>query len=256
MRAACLARPLRRLSALSGPFLPPAAQSTGGLPTLTLCLDLDECLVHCSTEDKSCTTFQELMGPEAARAKAADAGALSRHGALVAADAEFHLPYLCEPVRLHKRPLLQDFLVEARKLCELVLFTSATDGYVEQCAPLIEPAPGTFSAVLTRKHCTERDALYVKDLSLLGRPLERVVLLDDNPASFMLHPDNGVPILPWFGGAEDRELTALLPLLRSLQGDADVRPRLRQAYQLQEKLVDGLRTAAARSRKIGGVDRR
>lgn len=142
--------------------------------------------MHCSSDDKGAPSFQESNGPEAARAAAAQAERLRRRPLHREADAEFELPYLEEPVHLFKRPLLDDFLAEVSKMCDVVLFTSAAPGYVERLVPLIEPAGSPFAAVLARAHCTSLDALYVKDLSRLGRPLERVVLVDDNPCATRL----------------------------------------------------------------------
>jgi Dullard-like phosphatase family protein len=242
----------RRLSTRpAAPYLPPLPQGGGALPRLTLCLDLDECLVHCTSDDKGAPSFQEVQGPEAARTAAAQAERMQRRPPHREPDAIFELPYLEQPVRVHKRPLLDDFLSAACQLCDVVLFTSAAPGYVEQLVPLIEPAGRPFAAVLTRAHCTELDALYVKDLGQLGRPLERAVLLDDNPASFLLQPDNGVPITPWFGAADDRDLGAILPLLRHLSSDDDVRPRLRERFKLQELLLKGMRESRTAVEKHG-----
>ena len=54
--------------------------------------------------------------------------------AIPAPDAELDLPYLEAPVRLYKRPLLDDFLEEASKLCDLVVFTSAAESYARAIA--------------------------------------------------------------------------------------------------------------------------
>lgn len=34
----------------------------------------------------------------------------------------------------------------------------------------------------------------IKDLSRLGRPLSRTVLVDDTPLAFCRQPDNGIPV--------------------------------------------------------------
>ena len=103
------------------------------------------------------------------------------------ADLEIELAYLERPVRLYKRPLLDDFLIEASKLAELVVFSAAVEGYVREVASKLDPGGRLFGGrVLTRTHCTPVDAMLAKDLSRLGRPLERLILVDDNVASCML----------------------------------------------------------------------
>ena len=206
--------------------------------------------MHSVTADATRPNFQEMSGPELARAKAADArlqqGRSARAFSLLAPAHEIELPYVDAPVRIHRRPLLEDFLVEAAKLGELVVFSAGADGYVRAVAELIDPSGGLFGGrVLTRKHCRPVDAVMVKDLSQLGRPLERVVLIDDNVASCMLQPDNAVPIRPFFGDPDDRELSSLVPLLRTLRDQADVRSTLRDTYRLQEKLLGGVRDMKA-----------
>lgn len=180
-----------------------------------------------------------------ARAKAADARMHQRPGqraALAPPDHELELPYVDGAVRVHRRPLLHDFLAEASKLGDLVLYSAAADSYAQAVAALLDESGELFgSRVLTRSHCTPMDAVFVKDLSRLGRPLERVVLIDDNIGSCMLQPDNAIPIRPFFGDPSDGELGALVPLLRTLRDQSDVRSRLRHTYRLQEKLLSGVR---------------
>jgi Dullard-like phosphatase family protein len=228
-------------------LLPPSADTS----RLTLCLDLDECLVHCTVEESSreALSFMEPSGAEAVRAAASHAQLMNRPNgvrSMLPPDAEIELPYLDTPLQLRKRPLLNDFLAEACKLAELVLFTAAADGYAKRVTEQIDPNGDIFgSRLLTRAQCTKADGAFVKDLSQLGRPLERLVLVDDHLASSMLQPDNLAPIRPYLGDPDDRELGALLPLLRTLHGEADVRGRLRDEFKLQEKLLDGVRAVRA-----------
>jgi RNA polymerase II subunit A small phosphatase-like protein len=34
---------------------------------------------------------------------------------------------------------------------------------------------------------------YVKDLNKLGRDLQKIVIVDNSPASYIFHPENAVP---------------------------------------------------------------
>lgn len=43
----------------------------------------------------------------------------------------------------------------------------------------------------------------------LHRRLDRTVLVDNNPGSYALQPENGVPIVNFFGDPRDRELKSL-----------------------------------------------
>ncbi len=60
--------------------------------------------------------------------------------------------------------------------------------------------------------------LYRKDLSKLNRPIERIVIIDDDPECFALQPDNGIAIKPYTieeGGDpnSDNTLDTILPFL-------------------------------------------
>ena len=67
------------------------------------------------------------------------------------------------------------------------------------------------------------ERIYVKDMSLLGRPIEDVILIDNSPNSYRPQPENAVPILSWYDDQTDRELYKLTPLLKNLSRVPDVR---------------------------------
>ena len=148
-----LSRASRRFSSSQPayPYLKPAADPS----RLTLCLDLDECLVYCTVAEGSNASFMESHGAEMARESAAYDARHRRQGArlLPPHDFELELPYLEDPVQLRKRPNLDDFLLEASKMCELVLFTSAAKTYAEECVSVLDPERSLFSDVLSRQHC-------------------------------------------------------------------------------------------------------
>merc|ERR1719145_29058 len=55
------------------------------------------------------------------------------------------------------------------------------------------------TGVLHRDFCKKKRNHYVKDLSKLGRNLERVLIIDHDPKAFQLQPENGVHIKPFEG---------------------------------------------------------
>lgn len=64
---------------------------------------------------------------------------------------------------------------------------------------------------------------FVKDLRILGRKLENVVLVDNAPYSYMMQLSNGIPILNYMKGKDDDQLLKLEPYLMSLLEVEDVR---------------------------------
>ncbi len=62
------------------------------------------------------------------------------------------------------------------------------------------------------------NGLYRKDLSKLNRPIERIVILDDEPECFALQPDNGITVKPYTVEEDvdpnsDNTLETILPFL-------------------------------------------
>jgi hypothetical protein len=246
----------RRCTEATGPpLLPPNYDHP---QRLTICLDLDECLIHCRAEEAAgseALSFMEPSGPEAARVAAAHAQLHSSRRdravrPLLPPDAELELPYLDAPLLLRKRPLMDDFLAEAAKLGELVLYTSAAEGYARLAMEHIDPDGTLFEGrLLTRVDCTLLDNIFIKDLRRLNRPLERLVCVDDHIASCMLTPDNLAVVQPFLGDPEDRELSTILPVLRTLSVNPalDVRDTLRGTFAVKERMLKGLREAKGKA---------
>lgn len=62
-----------------------------------------------------------------------------------------------------------------------------------------------------------KDGHYVKDLSLLGRPLEKVVMIEHNPDAYYGQESNLIKLKPWKGDVKDRTLYELIPFLRCMK---------------------------------------
>lgn len=56
------------------------------------------------------------------------------------------------------------------------------------------PRWNVFRARLFRESCVYHRGNYVKDLNKLGRDLQKIVIVDNSPASYIFHPDNAVKI--------------------------------------------------------------
>jgi TFIIF-interacting CTD phosphatase-like protein len=59
-------------------------------------------------------------------------------------------------------------------------------------------------------------------LSQLGRDLRHTIIIDNSPASYILHPTNAVPITSWFNDPHDTELLDMIPFLEDLRDVDDV----------------------------------
>ncbi|KAG2730505.1 hypothetical protein I3843_01G290200 [Carya illinoinensis] len=77
---------------------------------------------------------------------------------------------------------------------------------------------------------------HVKDLSCLSKNPSRIVIVDNNPFSFLLQPLNGIPCIPFTAGQphDTQLLDVLLPLLKHLSQQKDVRPLLHERFHMPE----------------------
>ncbi|PWZ09682.1 Mitochondrial import inner membrane translocase subunit TIM50 [Zea mays] len=77
---------------------------------------------------------------------------------------------------------------------------------------------------------------HVKDLSCLSKDFQRIVLVDNNPYSFLLQPLNGIPCVTFSAGqpVDDQLMGTMFPLLKHLALQKDVRPALYEAFHMPE----------------------
>ena len=161
----------------------------------TLVLDLDETLVHSQFmefSDKSDLVIQ------------------------IEIENEIH------DIHVKVRPGVKEFLEKMDKIYELVVFTASISKYADPLLDLIDKK-GYCPYRLFREHCTLINTTFVKDLQRLGRDIKNIIIVDNSPVSYALHPENGLPILTWFEDKSDRELFKITPILQFLSSVPDVR---------------------------------
>ncbi len=80
------------------------------------------------------------------------------------------------------------------------MFTAGSQPYADPILDHID-ADRVIQHRLYRESCTLVDnQVFVKDLRIIGRPLENLVLVDNAPHCYMLQLNNGIPILPYYKG--------------------------------------------------------
>ncbi|KAM4737954.1 carboxy-terminal domain RNA polymerase II polypeptide A small phosphatase 2 [Anableps anableps] len=146
-------------------------------------------------------------------------------------NADFIVPVEIEgtthQVYVLKRPYVDEFLRRMGEMFECVLFTASLAKYADPVTDLLDRGD-VFRTRLFRESCVFHQGCYVKDLSRLGRDLNRTLILDNSPASYIFHPNNAIPVVSWFDDADDAELLNLLPMFEELSKADDVYTRLDQ----------------------------
>lgn len=135
-----------------------------------------------------------------------------------------------------KRPGVDEFLESLASKFEVVVFTAAVKEYASLVLDRIDQN-GLISHRLYRDSCREVEGKFVKDLSEMGRDLNRVIIVDDNPNSYVNQPDNAIPILPFVDDLGDRELRKLIKFFEVSDCHDDMRNAVKQYLTEEECAV-------------------
>ncbi|XP_040380420.1 CTD nuclear envelope phosphatase 1 homolog isoform X1 [Oryza brachyantha] len=223
------------------------------LKRLTVVLDLDETLV-CAYESSSL--------PAALRAEAIEAGLHCFDMECISAEKASKLPsfYFYNPLKSRKllmryivikdaegrqrvnhvtvfeRPGLHEFLQRTSEFADLILFTAGLEGYAKPLVDRIDAHNRLRNRLYRPSTVTTEYREHVKDLSCLSKDFRRIVIVDNNPYSFLLQPLNGIPCLTFSAGqpVDDQLMGVIFPLLKHLSLQNDVRPALYETFHMPE----------------------
>lgn len=129
-------------------------------------------------------------------------------------------------VYVKKRPFVDEFLAKCSQWYEVVVFTASLALYANPVMDVLDPT-NHVQLRLYREHCVLIGGCYVKDMRKLGRDLKRVFIVDNSPLSYVLQPENAIPISSWYDDENDRELEKTLAHLEQAKNVKDVRQAFR-----------------------------
>ena len=143
-------------------------------PKYTLVLDLDETLIHYgnNSPDDTCTEDAESSCGE-------DIDSPKKKEKFEESTPKKVSKEEDEEVIFFIRPGLNNFLSTLALHYELVLYTAATREYADYFLRLIDHKNLFGENVLTREHCSFENDYAIKDLRLLGRDLEKTIIIDN-----------------------------------------------------------------------------
>jgi RNA polymerase II subunit A small phosphatase-like protein len=165
--------------------LPPQSREHDGRKTLVL--DLDETLVHSSFKPVSHYDFTIMVEVEGK---------------------------LCT-VYVIKRPGVDRFLQAMSRIFEVMVFTASLRKYADPLLDILDPN-NTIKYRRYRESCRQMEGGLVKDLTMLGRDLSKTIIIDNSPHSYMLQPNNAIPIGSFIDDMRDRQLLDLVPDLEEI----------------------------------------
>ena len=103
----------------------------------------------------------------------------------------------------------EKFIRELSKYCEICIFTASTKFYADIVIDGLE-YNNLIDFRLYRQHTTNYGGINIKDLSKLGRNLEKIIIIDNIEENYQLQPNNGINISDFEGDENDNELEFLL----------------------------------------------
>ena len=134
------------------------------------------------------------------------------------------------------RPYADYFLTEMGKYFEIVIFTAAAEDYADIVLNELDKNK-SIDYKLYRKHTEQINGVFIKDLSKLGRDINKIVIIDNNKDNFSLQPENGLHICSFLGDQNDEELYALSEdLMKIIKGNKkDLRPAVKEIDEIMKK---------------------
>ena len=133
------------------------------------------------------------------------------------------------PIYVYKRPYVNEFLYQMSKLFTIYIFTSSMKEYSNKLIDLLD-FEKCIDKRYFRENCTKLNDLYVKDLNkLFDRKKftndfinKNIIIIDNNPISYLFNHNNAIPIDSWNLNKNDDELLKLIPLLEYLSHVDDI----------------------------------
>ena len=134
------------------------------------------------------------------------------------------------------RPYADFFLSEMGKYFEIVIFTAAAEDYADIVLNELDKN-NAINYKLYRKHTEQINGVFIKDLSKLGRDIEKIIIVDNNKDNFSLQPENGLHICSFLGDQNDDELYALSEDLMKIVNSKkkDIRPIIKEIDAIMKK---------------------
>lgn len=224
-------------------------------------LDMDECLIHSQFLTLENEKYRQKENrPMNAKTDFCDSFCIT----LPESEPEEnnHFTKSKTMVHVNKRPNLESFLKKVTSKYQTYIFTAAMQVYANPVLNIILEEEYDNDRNNNSNNATQqqnrfyRDSCiydpnlgaYVKDLNhvlkkqkLLNNHqsvLNRAVLIDNNPLSFLANPSNGILVSSFYDDPNDDTLPAVWELLEELDTLDDVRPALQHLFGLEDALND------------------
>ena len=141
------------------------------------------------------------------------------------------------------RPFCFKFLEDMSKIFEIAIFTAATKDYADSILDILDPNKKLINHRLYRHHTTICEITFVKDLSKIGRNLNRCLIIDNLAENFKLQPNNGIQCGTWLDDMKDTQLNDLGNILARIieKKPNDIKPIIKRLNEeINKKLKNNM----------------
>ena len=130
------------------------------------------------------------------------------------------------------RPGLLEFLENIKNNYEIIVFSSGNQKYSDAIIDSIDEKYKFIDYRLYQEHCVIINNDFVKDLSKIGRPIDKMVIVDNMFQNYRLQKDNGINIKSFYGdNSNDKILFYLSKILIKLARDGgDLRKGIKRYW--------------------------
>lgn len=131
------------------------------------------------------------------------------------------------------RPYAIEMLKQLSPYYEIIIFTAAIKSYGDAIIDTLDPDGTLIDYRLYRENCIKVDGQYIKDLRILNRDLDSVVMVDNKIVSFSSQIENGIVVPAFSSSKPDSDLAALWVFLRQAVLAEDVRVPIASKYNIK-----------------------
>ena len=130
------------------------------------------------------------------------------------------------------RPGLIEFFQNIKSYYEIIIFSSSNKKYTDAIIDSIDGKNKYIDYRLYQEHCIIINDDFVKDLSKIGRPIDKMVIVDNIPQNYRLQKENGIHIKSFYGdNPNDKALYHLSKILINIaQNGGDIRKSIKKYW--------------------------
>ena len=127
---------------------------------------------------------------------------------------------------------LFSFLSTIKPFFELILFSIDSQDVSYPIINMIENDKKYFDYKFYKDHCVLYKNNLIKDVTLIGRDLSKIIIVDNNETCFELNTENGIKISSFYGDNNDNKLFELKNILKEIyfKNYNDVRLALKEFH--------------------------